>query len=283
MSESFINLLPGIIIKILRKIRDIIFILLEPFDYCCRLINGKKDFPPLYLRRYIGPLKTFEMSGSEFLVYLKIITGFLPDERILDIGCGCGVIAIFLNEFTGFSGKYYGVDIHRSSINWCKKNINSKNSKFKFSHIDVRNEQYNPKGKQSPKEYKFPFENSCFDVILLKSVFTHMLPEEVENYFREIARLLSPGGRCLATFFLLNEKQKEFENKGMNKNSFVFGNDICWYAYKNSPESAVAYNENFIMDILKQNGLALKQPVMYGWWSGREDGISFQDMVLIGK
>jgi ubiquinone/menaquinone biosynthesis C-methylase UbiE len=39
----------------------------------------------------------------------------------------------------------------------------------------------------------------------MKSLFTHIRPAEVENYLREMARVLKPGGRCLAAFFMLNE------------------------------------------------------------------------------
>ena len=33
-----------------------------------------------------------------------------------------------------------------------------------------------------------------------------MVAEEVEHYLSEIARVLKPGGRCLISFFLLNEE-----------------------------------------------------------------------------
>ena len=41
------------------------------------------------------------------------------------------------------------------------------------------------------------------DVAFLTSVFTHMLPEDVEHYLDELARVLKPGGRTLITWFLL--------------------------------------------------------------------------------
>jgi hypothetical protein len=33
-----------------------------------------------------------------------------------------------------------------------------------------------------------------------------MLPDAVEQYLREISRLLAPGGVCVASYFLLNDE-----------------------------------------------------------------------------
>ena len=54
------------------------------------------------------------------------------------------------------------------------------------------------------RAYRFAFPDASFDYIYLGSVFTHMPVEEVEQYVREIARLLAPGGTCIASFFLLD-------------------------------------------------------------------------------
>lgn len=84
------------------------------------------------------------------------------------------------------------------------------------------------------------FSDGSFDFILLKSVFTHLRPKEMENYIREVARLLAPSGTCLATFFLLNEVQEELRAKGANAVDFKFGDEDWRYAYKGMPELAVA-------------------------------------------
>jgi hypothetical protein len=35
-----------------------------------------------------------------------------------------------------------------------------------------------------------------------------MFTDQVDNYIREIARVLKPGGRCIATVYLLNESKR---------------------------------------------------------------------------
>ena len=272
----------GATIKLLRAIRHAGLFALAPLDYVSRLLKGKKDLPPLHLRRYVGPLRSFESSGADFMGYLLSIAGLQPYERILDIGCGCGQMALQLQDYVAETGRYVGVDIHRPSIDWCQKKIASRRRNFQFAHVDVRNLTYNPGGIHPAETYRLPFADGSFDVVLLKSVFTHMRPAEVSNYLGEVARLLNGDGRCLATFFLLNDEQAALAGEGANTLTFGYGEGVWRYRYEHSPESAIAYEESFVMQLLAEHGLAVRRS-MYGTWCGRKDGLSYQDILLLEK
>jgi ubiquinone/menaquinone biosynthesis C-methylase UbiE len=267
-------------IELLRYIRNAGLVSLGPADYLKRVVNGKTDLPPLHLRRYVGPLRSFESSGAEFMSYLREIAGLQTDERVLDVGCGCGQMALHLKNYLDENGSYVGVDIHRASIDWCQKKIARRYKNFQFAHIDVRNLAYNPNGTQPAEAYRFPFADRSFDLILLKSVFTHMRPPDMSNYLSEVLRLLKNNGRCLATFFLLNDEQAVLAKQGVSDLAFNYGEGEWRYVHEHSPESAVAYEENFVMQLLEKYGLAIKQRI-YGRWSGREDGLSYQDILLL--
>jgi SAM-dependent methyltransferase len=270
-------------IHLLRTCRNVALLALSPLDYFSRLLNDKRDLPPLHLRRYVGPLGSFESSGAEFMSYLRLLAGLRPDERVLDIGCGCGQMALHLEDYLDQQARYVGVDIHRPSISWCQKKISTRRRNFEFAHIDVRNEAFNPRGVHRAEAYQFPFEAGSFDLILLKSVFTHMRPDEVNNYLREVARLLKSNGRCLATFFLLNDEQARLAGEGVNDLKFERGEGVWRYRYEHSPESAVAFDERYLMQLLAENGLVLKRPIYYGRWAGRTDGLSYQDILLLER
>lgn len=271
------------LVNVLRACRQFAYLSLTPFDYVSRVVNGKADFPPLHLRRYVGPLRTFEASGAEFLSYLRLLVEMQPSERLLDIGCGCGLMALYLKDSVDAQGSYVGVDLHRPSINWCRSHIGSEHQNFQFEHIDVKSLAYNSEGEHSAESFVFPYDSHSFDVVLLKSVFTHMRPAEVENYLREVARLLKENGRCLATFFLLNQEQKALAAAERDVLKFSFGTDEWRYVYEHSPESASAYDESYILSLLAKHGLRLRAPIYYGHWSGRKAGLSFQDLLLIEK
>jgi cyclopropane fatty-acyl-phospholipid synthase-like methyltransferase len=76
-------------------------------------------------------------------------------------------------------------------------------------------------------------------VILLKSVFTHLRPAEVENYLKEVARLLKADGRCLAPFFLLNQEQELLAAKASNTPKFSYG-DRQWRYSMNTVQKVPA-------------------------------------------
>jgi len=273
---------PGWVIRAARFGRGIGLRLSEPLDYLVRVANGKRHFPPLRLRRYVGPLASFESSGAEFVAYLKLIAGLLPHESLLDIGCGCGLTALSLRDTLACGGRYLGLDIHEPSIEWCQRSIQRKHAEFEFEWIDVRNITYNPNGKYPAENYAFPVADESFDVALLKSVFTHMRPKEVDNYLREVARVLKPGGRCLVTFFLFDGSCFQDVAHRQSALSFQFGDAIWRYEYENSPDTAAAYSEQFVRDLLAKHRLALRQ-LFCGTWRGDRSGLSYQDLVFIEK
>lgn len=268
------------LVHVLRRLRSVALAAARPVDELALTINGKRHYPPIGLRRYVGPLRSFETSGAEFTAYLKLLGHLQPTSRMLDIGCGCGLIALQLEGwFT--DGGYWGVDIHQPSIEWAQKEIAASRPEFRFQHIDVRSEAYNRHGSEPGSGYRFPFDDSSFDVVLLKSVFTHMRPPDVDNYVGEVARLLAPGGRCLMTFFLLNDEQRRLADR--NRLSFVHGDETWRYVHKESPETAVAYDERFVLELFDRYGLCLPGPISYGRWSGRPDGLTFQDLLVVHR
>ena len=68
----------------------------------------------------------------------------------------------------------------------------------------MRNTHYNPGGEIEALRYRFPYDDGQSDVVFAASVFTHMKPENVTRYFAEAGRVLRRGGRCLFSFFLLD-------------------------------------------------------------------------------
>ena len=85
------------------------------------------------------------------------------------------------------------------------------------------------------------------------------------------------------TLFLLNAEQKAIAAQQRNALNFRFSTSEWRYVHQSSPESASAYDEGYIFSLLKKNGLKLRPPIHYGNWSGRQDGLSFQDILIIER
>lgn len=223
----------------------------------------------------------FEAIGSEFANYFKEIGHLKPRESILEVGCGIGRMAVPLMDYLDKDGSYEGFDIIAEGIRWCQKNITTKAPHFRFQWADVYNYSYNPTGKVKAAEYTFPCESGCFDFVILTSVFTHMLSGDLEHYMSEISRVLKPGGRSFVTYFILNDKSRALIAEGVSRLLFKYRQpDGSWVADPQNPEISVAYPESYLQELYTRHRMEISRPVYYGNWCGREEFLSYQDIIL---
>ncbi len=248
-------------------------------DYLLRALAGQRHLPPYWLRD-VGP-GDYESTGREFLAIFTHLVQVQPHERVLEIGSGCGRMAMPLASHLVPPGSYTGMDITAKPVLWCQQHIARQAPHFQFMHIDLYNKRYNSQGRYQAQDYVFPFKDHSFDFIFLTSVFTHMLPPTMEHYLQEISRLLHPQGRSLITFFLLNGQQQDLARQERNDIDFRYGSGPYRMRDEAIPESAVAYEEDYLFGLLAHCGLAITTPIHYGSWSGREDGLSYQDIIIL--
>jgi SAM-dependent methyltransferase len=237
--------------------------------------------PPRALQRFVGG--GYKGVGAEFFGYLVDLCGLQPSDAVLDVGCGSGRIAQPLTGYLNTEGRYAGFDISRKAIAWCQENISRSHPNFDFEVADIQNSIYNPKGKYQSLDFSFPYPDASFDVAFDVSVFTHMFPPDVEHYMHEIARVLKPGGRCLSTFFLLNEESLALAAGGKATYNFQYAREGYRTIHKKRPEDAIAFPEAFVRDLHEKCGLQLQVPLRYGCWSGRNKYLTFQDVVIAVK
>jgi SAM-dependent methyltransferase len=202
--------------------------------------------------------------------------GLRPEHRILDVGSGVGNLALGLAAY--LRGGYEGIDIHPAAVAWCQTAISPRHPTFRFHHADLASDAYNPRGSIPATTYRFPFGDCDFDFVFLGSVFTHMLPDAVEHYLREIARVLRPGGVCVASYFLLNDNTRGAVEAGRSFMAFpaVHDSRLCRLHDTAKPEAAVALEEAFVRRAYEQVGLDIDNIRRGLWSSGRLDD---QDVV----
>ncbi len=222
----------------------------------------------------------FRAIGAEFLGHFVRRGGLTPDDRVLDLGCGVGRMALPLTQYLQ-GGTYMGLDVIAPAIAWCSETITPVYPAFTFSHLDVLHPLYNPAGGIAPDGATLPLPDASADFVALVSVLTHLDERMLCRYAREIARVLAPGGRCFATAFLLNRPSRAGIARVAARPAFPDVPEAkVLHAEPEAPLAAVAFDEDLLLARFLDAGLKRRRPAAYGHWSGREHGLSFQDICV---
>jgi ubiquinone/menaquinone biosynthesis C-methylase UbiE len=275
MQKHLTRLIPDFMKPTLKKVYYF------PIDTIDRLKRRDSMIPPRSMI-FVGA-GDFVKIGEEFKNHFINLADLQPNDRVLDVGCGIGRMAIPLTGYLTPGGEYWGFDIVAEWIDWCQNRISPKFTNFHFLHSDVYNQHYNVNGKVLARDFQFPFDDDFFDFVFLTSVFTHMLPLDLENYLSEIARVLKTGGKCLITFFILNEESESLIRAGRSALDFRYQVNGCLTIDKNDPEAAIAYREAYLVKLFGKHGLKIIHPIHYGSWCQREAFLTYQDIIVAAK
>jgi len=226
-------------------------------------------------------LADYVAVGEEFFRYFVDLCELKPDDRVLDVGSGTGRMAQPLTKYLK-GGSYDGIDIVGPSVQWCQRTYTSRYPNFRFHFANIYNKAYNSDGKNKASEYRFPFETSSFDFVFLTSVFTHMLPQDMEHYLSEIVRVLKSNKPCLITYFLINPAAWKLINEGVSYYSFKYELRGCRVESIDIPEAVVGYDETTIRGLYAKYRLNITEPILHGTWC-KQDGLSWQDIIVATK
>ncbi len=134
---------------------------------------------------------------SNVSVFAEIETG----ATVLDVGCGAGLDCLLAARKTGPSGKVIGIDFSREMIQRARQAA--------FSAGQGNLELYLGAAED------LPFREGAFDIILLNGIFN--LNPHRDRIFRELFRVLGPGGRVYAAELVLKEPESTPQVCGLDE------------------------------------------------------------------
>jgi ubiquinone/menaquinone biosynthesis C-methylase UbiE len=129
-------------------------------------------------------------SAAEFErlipIKLKLLAdlGLTPDSRLLDVGCGTGLLTTAAERFLSDRGLYWGTDLAPEAVEFCRRKFTRPNFHFAVNGMTT-----------------IPISDAQFDAVAYYSVFTHTYPDETALLLAESKRLLAPGGFIFADLF----------------------------------------------------------------------------------
>ncbi|MCL4873666.1 methyltransferase domain-containing protein [bacterium] len=123
----------------------------------------------------IGLGRSFRERTLEF-------AGIRPGEKILDVGCGTGVLTRMAKERGGRDGTAIGIDPAPAMIGAARKAASFEGSRAEFRVAAVE---------------ALPFPDDCFDLVLSSLMLHHLPPDLKVQGLSEVKRVLRPGGRLL--------------------------------------------------------------------------------------
>jgi SAM-dependent methyltransferase len=244
------------------------------------VLTGRRDplIPPRGLW-FIGDGSRYpQVVESSFGCLLE--AGLTPHDRVLDIGCGVGSMAVRLTRFMD-GGSYDGFDVIRAAIDWASSHISPRYPNFRFQHAQVFSRHYNPRGTVQPQNYIFPYPAAGFDFVFGLSLFTHLLPAAAGQYLREMARVMTPQATAWITVFLINDESIACLRRARSMYRMQPHGD-CWVMDPAFPETAVGLPESDFLRWCDSAGLKIKR-IDRGSWCGREQYRFGHDHVILTK
>lgn len=219
----------------------------------------------------------------------SLIATHLPERsepRILDVGCGTGLVSLAALPLLGPNGRCLGIDVMPVNVDYCRKQHSD--SRLTFELLPIANAAYAPDVDNT--NVAWPVDSESQDLVTALSVWTHLDPATAETSLAEVERVLRSNGRAILSFFIRREYDPgpTATSSAYHRTSpttWVFDRRVAegWWTprWTRVPEQAMAIDLEHLEQMATRAGLRIER-IHDGYWT-EQPGLYFQDIVILGK
>lgn len=238
--------------------------------------------PPLEMMNVIGSPDAahFRATMTDLFHELALRGDIAPDHNVLDLGCGCGRLAIpFATHLEG--GTYTGVDVWRTGLDWCRRNIQSEAANLRFIERQAANNYYfGPRDTETRNSFHLAeLKREEIDFAFAVSLFTHLQERDCRAYASELARVLKRSGCAYLTCFIIDEFFFDLVRRTGLHQAVRQEEPGCYYAYEGQDFFA-GYTFQTWTRLLEDSGLRIVgfDP---GRWAEKPGALHYQDTFMV--
>jgi cyclopropane fatty-acyl-phospholipid synthase-like methyltransferase len=232
----------------------------------------------------IGSHDSAHFVSAQTALFHEIATrlALTQNSVVVDIGCGCGRLAIPFAFLLRAPGAYYGIDVWAEGIAWCQDVLAQRYSTLHFRCLDAASNYYFDRqpNYRVKNDFKLDFlAPESVDGVFAISVFTHLTREDVQSYLNEIGRILRPKCAAYVTAFIIDDFFHDYVCRTGKHKAVIEREPGCFYAYQGQDHFAGFSMETW-GELVAQAGLRIVSSEM-GKWAEKPGGRTFQDTFIL--
>lgn len=243
-----------------------------------------------YVRHYLS-------LNEKMFPFLVQTASLGPKSLTLDFGCGFGTLASAFASGSSQFGDYVGIDSNCKAITYCE-NAYFGHEEFRFDCLErsastnyvtnwrVRSAEQNFLHRKisAPTigEIRQLVGARALDCQFSMSVFTHMWPDDSTEALRVFTSFSSKTTRFVNSWLILDDfaAQQVREGKADRVLPISVGG-IQTYSQLN-PLLCTAYPIGKLEEVYSNAGHRITE-ILFGSWAGRDNGITYTDLVISEK
>jgi SAM-dependent methyltransferase len=235
-------------------------------------------------------------SSRDLELPFLIDTGSLSESScVLDFGCGLGRLASAFAIANGAYGRYFGYEPETVALDWLKSQY-SKNDFFRFGgsplpqdmnyvtnlgNLGTAAKSFEDRVGALPDPHVLAnlLDGYKFDLQFSSSVFTHMWGADIVETIKSFRPIATRDAIFVNTWLIVDDfAQDALDSGAADRRLPIEVGGVLTYSHSN-PLVCTAFRLGEVERIYAEAGHEI-QEILYGSWSGRSNGVTYQDIVI---